>query len=82
MGQHCEHVLQYHDEDVDGAHSHTLRIRIKKLPALRYEGIDLSPYQVGQTYEVERRLAELLIERGYAEQDTLSDRDAAVDSDN
>lgn len=82
MEQHLEHVLQHHDEDVDGGHSHTLRIRIRKLPALRYEGIDLSSYQVGQTYEVERRLAVLLIERGYAEQDSSSDRDAAVDSEN
>ena len=47
--------------------SHTLRIRIKTLPALRYEGFDLSSFQVGQTYEVERRLADLLMERGYAE---------------
>lgn len=34
-----------------------MRIRIETLPALRYEGFDLSSCQVGQTYEVERRLA-------------------------
>ena len=60
--------------------SYTLRIRIKTLPALRYEGFDLSPYQAGQTYEVEARLAELLMERGYAEPATRSDRDRAADN--
>jgi hypothetical protein len=57
-----------------------LPIRIRKLPALRYEGIDLSSYQVGHTYEVERHLAELLMDRGYAEPDTPSDRDHAADN--
>jgi hypothetical protein len=53
------------------------------LPALRYEGFDLSSYQVGRTYEVEQRLAELLMDRGYAEPDegpdVGSDRDRATD---
>jgi hypothetical protein len=53
--------------------STTLRIRMKTLPALRYEGFDLSPFQTGLTYEVERRLAELLIERGFAEPQTRPD---------
>ncbi|HEY5616410.1 MAG TPA: hypothetical protein VIK60_00615 [Vicinamibacterales bacterium] len=44
-----------------------MRIRIKTLPALRYEGFDLSSFQVGHTYEVEQRLAELLVTMGYAE---------------
>ena len=59
---------------VDAYHgtSQMLRIRIKALPALRYEGFDLAAYQVGETYDVERPLADLLIERGYAEPDARS----------
>jgi len=56
-----------------------LRIRIRKLPALHYEGIDLSFYRIGRTYEVDRRVAELLIENGHAEPDTTSGRDRAAD---
>jgi hypothetical protein len=41
----------------------TLRVRMKVLPALRYEGFDLSSFQVGMVYEVERRLAELRHDR-------------------
>lgn len=80
MGQQFERVIRSRPWDVHQGHSYTLRIRIQKLPALRYEGIDLSSYQVGQTYEVERPLAELLVERGYAEPDMRSDRDHAADN--
>jgi len=59
--------------EYDSSDLATVRIRIKKLPALRYEGFDLSSFQIGVTYEVERRLAELLIERGLAEPETRSD---------
>jgi hypothetical protein len=58
----------------------TLRVRIKTLPALRYEGFDLSSLQIGLIYDVERRLAELLIERGFAEPETRSDRRRAAGS--
>jgi hypothetical protein len=51
----------------------TLRVRMKVLPALRYEGFDLSSFQIGVVYEVERRLAELLIERNFAEPETQPD---------
>lgn len=61
--------------------SRTVRIRIKTLPALRYEGFDLSSYQVGQTYEVEGRLADLLVERGYAEPEVCSDNDHATNNE-
>jgi hypothetical protein len=44
-----------------------LRVRIKVIPALRYEGFDLSRYEIGRTYHVERRLADLLIQGGFAE---------------
>ena len=71
---------QIRKRDVHQGNSDTLRIRIRTLPALRYEGFDLSSYQVGQTYEVERRLAELLMERGYAAPDTRPDRDRAADN--
>ena len=67
MGQKSDRVIRNRPGDVHQGHPYTLRIRIKTLPALRYEGIDLSSYQVGQTYDVERRLAELLIESGHAE---------------
>jgi hypothetical protein len=40
---------------------------VTTLPALRYEGFDLSSFRAGSIYEVEQRLAELLIERGFAE---------------
>lgn len=55
----------------------TLRVRMKVLPALRYEGFDLSSFQIGVAYSVERRLAELLIERGFAEPETRPDRKRA-----
>ena len=45
----------------------TLRVRITGIPALRYEGFDLSLYEIGGTYDVERHLAYLLIQRGFAE---------------
>lgn len=64
-----------------GRNSRTVRIRIRTLPALRYEGFDLSSYQVGQTYEVEGRLADLLVERGYAEPEACSDNDPATDNE-
>jgi hypothetical protein len=44
-----------------------LRVRIRVIPALRYEGFDLSLYEIGRTYQVEPRLADLLIQRGLAE---------------
>ena len=47
--------------------SKKLQIRVMTLPALRYEGFDLSSLRVGNTYEMEHRLAALLIERGFAE---------------
>lgn len=50
---------------------------MKVLPALRYEGFDLSSFQIGVAYSVERRLAELLIERGFAEPETRPDRKRA-----
>jgi hypothetical protein len=40
---------------------------VRTLPALRYEGFDLSHLRAGDIYEVEQQLAELLIERGFAE---------------
>jgi len=80
MGQESHRVIRNRPRDIHQGHSYTLRIRIKTLPALRYEGIDLSSYHVGQTYEVERRLAELLVEKGYAEPDVArSDCDHAAD---
>jgi hypothetical protein len=54
----------------------TSRVRIVKVPALRYEGIDLSPYRVGQAYDVDRRLADLLINLGYATSEAVSERNA------
>jgi hypothetical protein len=66
--------------DINQDNSHILRIRIITLPALRYEGFDLSSYQVGRTYDVGRRLAELLVERGHAEPATRSHRHRADDS--
>lgn len=53
---------------------------MKTLPALRYEGFDLSSYQVGQTYDVDRRLAELLIEGGYAEPEMRANCSRAADN--
>jgi hypothetical protein len=44
-----------------------LRVRISTIPALRYEGFDLSLYEIGRTYDVEPGLADLLIQRGFAE---------------
>ena len=80
MRQQFERVIRDRPWDVHQGHSYTLRIRIKTLPALRYEGIDLASYQVGQTYDVERRLAELLIESGHAEPALpQSDHDRAAD---
>lgn len=73
-------MFRHRPWDLHQGHPYTLCIRIKKLPALRYEGIDLSSYQVGQTYEVERRLAGLLMERGCAEPDAPPDRDHAADN--
>lgn len=80
MGQVSYGVNRQRASDINQERSYILRIRILTLPALRYEGFDLSAYQVGQTYEVERRLAELLMERGYAEPDMGADRDRAADS--
>jgi hypothetical protein len=80
MGQVSFRTIRRGRQNIHQSNSYTLRIRIKTLPALRYEGFDLSSYQVGQTYEVERRLAELLIERGYAQPDMRSDRDRSADN--
>lgn len=79
VGRQSDRVIRNRPRDTHQGNSDTLRIRIKTLPALRYEGFDLSSFQAGQTYEVERRLAELLIERGYAEPDMRSDRDRAAE---
>lgn len=49
----------------------SVRIRIRRVPPTEHlEGIDLRDYgfREGQAYEVERRLGELLIAWGYAEQ--------------
>lgn len=81
MGQESDRRSRNRLRDARKGNSNTLRIRINRLPALRYEGFDLSSYQVGQTYEVERRLADLLVERGYAEPDVpRSDCDRAADN--
>jgi hypothetical protein len=57
-----------------------LRIRVKIIPALRYEGFDLSSLRVGHIYDLEHRLAELLIDSGFAEPVTLrSKSDLAAD---
>lgn len=77
MGQNSDFVNG--SRDVHRTHSDTLCIRIRTLPALRYEGFDLSSYQIGQTYEVDGRLAKMLVERGYAEPEMRSDRPRAVD---
>jgi hypothetical protein len=77
MGQVSFRTFRRGRRNIHQDNPYTLRIRIKTLPALRYEGFDLSSYRVGQTYEVERRLAELLMERGYAEPAMRPDRDRA-----
>jgi hypothetical protein len=79
MGRESYRVIRNRPWNIRQGNSYTLRIRIKTLPALQYEGFDLSSFQFGHTYEVERRLAELLVERGYAEPDTRSGRDDAAD---
>lgn len=78
MGRKPNQGIQNLPWDIHRDDAYTLRIRIRTLPALRYEGFDLSSYHAGQTYDVEARLAQLLIERGYAEPDTRSDRDHAA----
>ena len=70
LGQQCERVIRNRSRGIHEASSITLRIRIRTIPALRYEGFNLSSYQVGETYEVDERLAELLLEHGYAERAT------------
>jgi hypothetical protein len=62
-------------------HSGLLRVRIKGIPALRYEGFDLSLYEVGSAYHVERRLADLLIDRGFAELERPQPRNSKVKRD-
>jgi hypothetical protein len=62
-------------------HSGLSRVRIKVIPALRYEGFDLSRYEIGKTYHVERRLAELLIQRGFAELEVPRSRNSKVERD-
>lgn len=80
-GAGLDRVTRNRPRDATKGNSSTLRIRIKRLPALRYEGFDLSSFQVGQTYKVARRLADLLMERGYAEPDVpRSDCDHAADN--
>lgn len=79
MGRKSDRGIRNPPWDIRRDDAYTLRIRIRTLPALRYEGFDLSSYQAGRTYDVEARLAELLIERGYAERDARSDRDRAAD---
>ena len=57
-----------------------MRIRIRTVPALLYEGFDLSSFRAGNLYQVEERLAELLIERGFAKPVRReSERDHAAD---
>lgn len=58
-----------------------LRIRITRLPTERFlEGFDLSRYEVGQTYDVGPRLAELMIVMDYAAPEMRrSDRGNAAD---
>jgi hypothetical protein len=51
---------------MDDINRPTLRVRIDSVPALRYEGFDLSPYEAGRVYEVDALLARLLIAHGYA----------------
>lgn len=62
-------------------HSGLFRVRIKVIPALRYEGFDLSIYEIGRTYDIEPRLANLLIQRGFAELEIAESRNSAVKRD-
>lgn len=62
-----DQVISTEPGDGHQGNSYTLRVRIKTLPALRYEGFDLSGFRLGHTYDVEPRLAELLIDGGCAE---------------
>lgn len=64
-------------------HTSPVKIRIRKVPPSAFlEGFDLRPYQflVGHVYELDHRLAEVLIMWGYAEPEMRREqRDQAAD---
>lgn len=67
MGRKADRMIRNRPQKPRKRVSNTSRIRIKTLPALHYEGFDLSSFRIGDAYDVEQRLADLLIERGHAE---------------
>jgi hypothetical protein len=64
------------------SHDSFVRIQIRRVPPSEHlEGIDLRHYgfREGQTYQVGRRLGELLIAWGYAEEVRRGQLDRAAD---